>query len=62
MFVDCVHQFYGELDRAKLYKVLWVAVAALVVIAIWGPGTLARCRTSPAAGDEIPPREGGDWE
>ena len=62
MFVDCVHQFYGELDRAKLCKVLWVAVAAPVVIAIWGSGTLACRRTSPAAVDEIPPREGGDWE
>lgn len=61
MLVDCVHQFYGELDRAELFKVLWVAVAALVVIAIWVPGTLARRRTSLAAVDEIPPREGGDW-
>ena len=61
MFVDCVPQFYGELDRAKLYKVLWVVVVALVVIAIWGPGTLARRRTSPAAVDEIPPHGGADW-
>jgi hypothetical protein len=61
MFVDCVHQFYGELDRAKLYKLLWVAVAALAVIANWGSGTLAHRRTNPAAVDEILPRERGNW-
>jgi membrane protease YdiL (CAAX protease family) len=55
----------GELftlpERAELYKVLWGAVAALAVIAIWGPGTLARRRTSPAVADEIPPHGGADW-
>jgi hypothetical protein len=54
----------GELftlpDRAEFFKVLLVAVVALAVTAIWGPKTLTRRRTSPAAADKIPPHKGGD--
>jgi membrane protease YdiL (CAAX protease family) len=59
-----VGNFTGELftlpDRAESFKVLLVVVAALVVTAIWGPKTLAHCRTNPVAGGEIPPRERGN--